>query len=131
MNYNIGDRIKDDKRDITITDIRRRNGRLEYKYICNICGYDCGPSYRDGVWKEEYWLDASHLKYDKTGCSCCQGRAVVPGVNNVGHTNKELSTYIKNEEDKLRFTQGAKRKIEFSCPDCKMSFKSDLNQANL
>ena len=130
MNYNIGDRIKDDKRDITITDMRRRNGRLEYKYTCNICGYDCGPSYRDGIWKEEYWLDASHLKYGKTGCSCCQGRAVIPGVNNVGHTNKELSKFIKNEEDKLRFTQGSKRKIEFTCPDCKLSFKASLDHVS-
>ena len=38
MNYNIGDRIKDEKRDITLTDLRRYNGRLQYKYTCNICG---------------------------------------------------------------------------------------------
>lgn len=130
MNYNIGDRIKDEKRDITLTDSRRYNGRLQYKYICNICGYDCGNSYRDGIWKEEYWIDASHIKYDKTGCSCCQGRAVVPNVNNVGFTNKELSKYIKNEEDKLRFTASAKRKIEFICPTCGLSFKSILCNVN-
>ena len=117
MKYKIGDRIKDNRRDITIINIRRHNGRLQYKYKCNICGYNCGYSYKDGIFQEEYWIDSSHLN-DGVGCSCCQGRAVVPGVNNVGFTNANVAKYIKNNYDKMRFTQSSRKKVDVICPLC-------------
>jgi len=117
LKYKIGDRIKDNRRDITIINIRRHNGRLQYKYKCNICGYNCGYSYKDGIFQEEYWIDSSHLN-DGVGCSCCQGRAVVPGVNNVGFTNANVAKYIKNNYDKMRFTQSSRKKVDVICPLC-------------
>lgn len=117
MDYDVNDTIKDGKRNITINRKERINGRLCVKYTCNICGYDCGPSYRDGEWTDEYWLDYSHLKHG-TGCSCCKGRAVVPGINNIGHTDPDIAKYIKNEIDKIRYTSRTKNKVEVECPFC-------------
>lgn len=37
MEYNIGDRIIDDKRDITIIDKKKLTRKYIYKYRCNIC----------------------------------------------------------------------------------------------
>ena len=118
MEYNVGNTIKDTKRNITLTRSRRRNGRLEYQYKCNICGYDCGESFRDGKFEKEYWLDFSHLKYSQTGCSCCSGRAVVSGINNVGYTHPSIAKYFVNDIDKLKYTYGSTKKIEVACPFC-------------
>ena len=48
--YNIGDRIVDDKRDLTITEqIYLNNNKGDkvkyYKYKCNKCGFDCGEHF--------------------------------------------------------------------------------------
>ena len=53
--YNIGDRIKDNNRDLTIIDRRIRNDKYkQYKYRCNKCGYECGESYHDQKYEKEY-----------------------------------------------------------------------------
>ena len=127
MEYEIGDVIKDEKRDLTIIAKGRINGRLSYKYKCNICGYDCGNSYKDGKWQDEYWIIGTHLTSNEVGCACCQGRAVIEGINNVGFTNPEIAQYIKNDIDKLRYTKCSKKKIEFVCPICKAEFVSTLS----
>lgn len=48
MEYNIGDRIVDDKHDITIIDKKKLTRTYIYKYRCNICGYECSDGYRVG-----------------------------------------------------------------------------------
>lgn len=117
MKYNVGDRIKDEKRDITLTRVRRRNGRIEYQYKCNICNYACGEGYKSGKYITEYWLDNTHL-HGGTGCSCCQGRTVVPGFNNIGYTDPDIAKYIKNDIDKIRYTKYSYCKVEVECPFC-------------
>ena len=127
MKYQIGDIIKDEKRNLTIIAKDRIKGILSYKYRCNICGYDCSNAYKDGKYQDEYWIIGSHLTSNKVGCACCQGRAVVNGINNVGFTSPEIAQYIKNDIDKLKYTKCSKKKIEFVCPICKTECVSTLS----
>lgn len=74
--YNIGDRITDDYRDITILDrkvdkvlnIAKKDGVahkkgekfyinvIKYKISCNNCGFDGGAFYRQRKKYDEYWV---------------------------------------------------------------------------
>lgn len=126
MEFEIGDRIKDEKRDITIIAKNRIKNKLSYKYRCNICDYDCGGSYKDGIWQDEYWINGNHLTTNKVGCSCCQGRAVIPCKNNVGFTAPETAQFIRNENDKLRYTKTSKKTVEFECPFCHSIFYKSI-----
>ena len=59
--YNIGDRLYNDKRDITIINRkveRKENGYIKkYQYSCNKCGFNCGEHYYYGDRKDDYALD--------------------------------------------------------------------------
>ena len=61
MEYNIGDRIIDDKRDITIIDKKKLTRKYIYKYRCNICGYECQDGYRAGKPEKSLWRDELDL----------------------------------------------------------------------
>jgi hypothetical protein len=119
--YEVGQRLVDDNRDLTITDrkvVEREqssntcvNGiatHLEkyYKYKCNICGYDDG-------WKVE-----SSLKLGQ-GCACCKGTVTVPGINDIPTTAPWMVDYFQGgyEEAKL-YTRYSGVKLNFKCIDC-------------
>lgn len=122
--YNIGDIIKDDKRNITIIDrkyfkrVKNGGGLKKYKYLCNICGYECGDSYKDGKYQSVYWVDETHL-LNGTGCTCCQGRTVVKGINDIETTHKEIIRYFKHKEDAYKYTCSSHKNIMMVCPICK------------
>ena len=135
--YNIGDTISDEKRNITIIDRKyvKRNtpqggGFKKYKYKCNICGYDCGESYKDGEFQHEYWIDEQHLKKG-VGCTCCQGRAVVKGINDVFTTNSKIASLLKDKEDAFRYTEHSHKKTYFECPICKKEKFTSFKNINL
>ena len=104
MNYNIGDRIKDEKRDITLTDLRRYNGRLKYKYTCNKCGYDKGEI-------SEPYLNKGH------GCICCSNRVTVLGINTIWDTAQWMVRYVGEDIAKTHCCNSNKY-IYPTCPDC-------------
>lgn len=121
--YNIGVILKDDSRDMVITDreIRKKtyikkNGSESrcnqkwYKYTCNKCGWTEG------------WIEENNLLRN-IGCSCCssQSRIVVEGINDIPTTNPELIKYFQGgyEEAKL-YTKSSGQKIYPICPDCGM-----------
>lgn len=106
----IGERFKEEKRDITITDIDLRpdkNGRnwKWYKYTCNICGF------KDG------WNTEHHI-LNGIGCSCCDGRTVVKGINDVATTHPEYVKYFANVEDAYKITHSSRKKVLMKCPNC-------------
>jgi hypothetical protein len=67
----VGTRFQENKRDITIIgrkiipkyngDGTLRQSVKYYKYKCNLCGFDCGEHYRNGEYKDEMWIEESHL----------------------------------------------------------------------
>ena len=75
--FEIGDTIKDDKKDITILDREYRNdknGKRRKWYKCNNCGWD-------NNWREE-----KHVE-DKNICPCCTGHITIKGINDIATTD--------------------------------------------
>lgn len=121
--YEIGDSIVDDKRNLIIIDrkiIPRKNKDKTckkgyavikekwYQYQCNICG-----------WKgdERSWVAESQLKRG-CGCSCCKGHTAVKGINTVGDLRPDLINYFKNKDDAFKYTLGRNTYVNCLCPDC-------------
>lgn len=110
--YSIGDVLKDEKRDIIITEkkyIRDKNGRLRrfYNYSCNKCGWEKGCS------EEKNLMEGR-------GCPvCCRSpQVVVSGINDMATTTPWMVEYLVNKEDAYRYTSQSNKKIKMACLDC-------------
>ena len=137
----IGTRLQDEKRDITITDrkIKKdKSGQLikYYKYQCNLCGFDGGFhwSIKDKEYKNEFWIRESNLLNQKIGCACCglSPSIVVKDINSIYKTNSWMIPYV-GEECAKTHTYGSIDKIEIVCPDCgqvKLCKISDIYRYN-
>jgi len=121
----IGTVLKDDKRDITITDIKRiqsKNGQWLkcYKYKCNKCGFDSGKhwSIKDKEYKDEYLVLESTL-LSGCSCACCvaQSKIVVKNINSIYKTYTWMIPYIGQECAKTH-TYNSVDRVEVTCPDC-------------
>jgi hypothetical protein len=110
--------FKDEKRDLTIVDREHRKkeqtdklgikniaNKKWYKYHCNKCGY-------------EGWILENSILSGQ-GCSCCYGRTVVEGINDIPTTAPWMVKYFQGgyEEAKL-YTRSSGQKIYPICPDC-------------
>lgn len=147
---NIGDRLKNDKRDLTITNRKildkyyvRKNGKpfiqkqIFYQFICNKCGFDSGKHYKNGVCYNEYWIEQGNLTNRKDNCPCCQK---VPKVT-VSHINSIVSNkdtewmilYFQGGYDEAKmYTPHSNQKIRPVCPVCKRikDRKISINELN-
>ena len=108
--YNIGDRFIDEKRDITIIDkkyIKDENqNKKYYRYHCNICNYNEG------------WMTESNIT-TKIGCSCCNGKTIVPGINDIPTTAPFMVQYFQGGYDEAKlYTKSSSHKIYPICPEC-------------
>lgn len=76
--YQLGQEIRDKHRDLKITDryvdFNKNKDKKYYKYKCLKCGYTGGV------------IAESHLA-SGTGCSCCAGKIVVEGINDIPTTS--------------------------------------------
>ena len=111
--------LKNDKRDITIIDREYRKikskpnkkgkiyieKRKFYKYKCNKCGYDEG------------WAKESDL-LKGNGCSCCNGKIVVYGINSIYDTTPWMVKCFINPEDAKLYASQSNDKIKVKCPYC-------------
>lgn len=103
--YEIGQVIKDEKRDMTIIEREMRNSYQYYKYHCNID-------------ENEDWIEESSLKKG-TRCNVCSNRKAMLGVNTIWDTDRYLVTdYGLDEEFAKTHTIGTKDKGGFTCKDC-------------
>jgi len=108
--YNIGDIIKDDKRNLKILDYirikRHDNNNTEkgYKYKCLI----------DGNISE---IRETALKYGG-GCNVCTNKKIIKGINDISTTNPELIKYFVDIEDTYKYTRSSGKYINMNCPDC-------------
>ena len=109
--FKTGDEIKDDKRDIVITDREYRKGKRGvnwkwYKYTCNKCGWTEG------------WIEERHL-LSGVGCSCCANQTAVLGINTIWDTDRWLCTDYGLDENFARtHTMGSGEKASFTCVCC-------------
>lgn len=124
--YNIGQIIKDEKRDITITDrkiIKNKNGwRIKYyKYRCNKCHFDCGKYYHisSKEYKDEYFILEDNLNQGK-GCPCCcvSPNIIVKGINDIATAKPEWISLFVNKEDLYTHTISSKDKVLIKCKNC-------------
>lgn len=118
--YEIGQTIRDDKRNIIISnrEFRMRKYKNEkskyekkekwYKYTCNKCGWTEG-------WIEEY-----SLSQQNNGCSCCANRTVVEGYNDIPTTAPWMIPYFQGGYDEAKlYTKNSGKKVTPICPICK------------
>lgn len=119
--YKIGDNFCNEGRNYTLIDkhrIKKASGlKPQYKYKCNICGYDCSGAYRKGKYIKELWIDSSQItRGDK--CSCCANKIVVPHINSIFSKRKDLLPYFQNIEDAKIYCENSNVKVGLICPDC-------------
>lgn len=109
----IGTRLKDNKRDFTITDREtRKNNRDKnikwYRYTCNKCGWTNG------------WIPENNL-IKGIGCSCCCNtpRVVVEGINDIPTTAPWMVKYFQGGYDEAKlYTKASGKMIYPICPEC-------------
>lgn len=111
--YEIGQVFKDDKRYMIIIDREYRdrkkiNNYIEkqkwYKYRCDKSNWNEG------------WIDESSLL--RNGCSCCNGKTVVEGINDIPNTAPNLIRYFQNGIDEAKLYTKCGGEIYPICPDC-------------
>ena len=110
---NIGDVFKDEKRDLTVIDLIYKKTAKYCRYRCNICGWDNGEMHESHIFKG-------------VGCSCCSGRTVVKGINDIATTNPEMIKYFKDECDAYKFNKYSEKETVFKCIYCGRERKSKI-----
>lgn len=133
--YNIGDNIKDNKRDLIITNKKygdyisstnkkygQKIGKLkkQYQYKCNICGFDATGT--------DYWIRERDLR-NGFGCTCCRGITTVKGINDFGSKHPDLIKYFVDENDAYIYPEFSSEYIKMKCPIC--GFQKDMKLADL
>ena len=109
----IGTHFCDEKRDMIITDrkyeLYKNGAHLKYyKYTCNICGW------KDG------WILETFLISGTRFCSCCSGKTVVQGINDIPTTDPLMIPYFQGGYDEAKqFTKATTKKFKPICPICK------------
>lgn len=104
--FEIGQKITDNNRDLTIIDreIRARYQRY-YKYHCNKCG-------------NEDWKREGHL-LRTSGCNVCnRSQKVIKGINDIATTDPELIKYFDNIEESYIYSRSSAKKVLCRCPIC-------------
>ena len=113
----IGQIFKDEKRYLTIIDReyrKNKNGQNKkyYKYRCNKCGVE--------LWS----IESALLGKRKQGCSCCAGKTIVKGINDIATTNPEMIKYFVDIEDIYTHSYCSGEKVLCKCPIC--GFKKEI-----
>jgi hypothetical protein len=103
--YVVGEIITTKTGVIKITDcIRKKNNKKFYKYHCLKCNYS-----------------GEIVEYDLKGgggCSCCWGKTVIKGTNDVATTYPYLVKYFVNIEDAYTHTYSSPKPVKFKCLTC-------------
>ena len=87
-------------------------GRLDGK-VCIITGSNSGV----GAAAAELFAKERDLLKGQ-GCSCCVGKTVVNGINDIATIYPHLVKYFVNIEDAYVHTFGSGDKILMKCPNC-------------
>lgn len=117
--------FKDDKRDLIIIDREYRLRKTKtgiinekwYNYHCNECGY-------------ESWLVEGHL-IEGNGCSCCNGKVAVLGINTIWDTDRWMCDLGVSEEDAKKYTYRSGKTIIPKCPNCGQVKNKPISISNI
>lgn len=119
--YKIGDNFCNNNRNYTITNCKKIQyqcgNKKKYQYVCNICGYDCSGGYRNGKFVDSVWFDSSQFSRGDR-CSCCSNKIVVPNINSIFATRKDLIPFFKDINDSKKYCENSNAEIILKCPDC-------------
>lgn len=125
--YEIGQNIKDSKRDLIILDREYRYNKKGYnekwyRCKCNKCGFDCTKHWnsKSKEYNDKYWIRETNLYNKQTGCPCCcpSPQIVVKGINDIFTIRPDLVKYFKNIEDTYIHSCGSSDNAFLICPDC-------------
>lgn len=61
------------------------------------------------------------------GCSVCNGKRVIVGINDIATTDSWMVKYFKNKEDSHTYTRTSNVKVDLICPYCKKETKMLLS----
>ena len=119
--YNINTHIKDDKRNITITDkkiTKDKYGvdRKWYEYTCNKC-------------ENKDWIIESSLVKQKSGWNVC-GKGFKKsklGINTIWDKTHWMVDLGVSEEDAKKYTPQSNKKIFVTCSNCGEVTKKQIN----
>lgn len=77
-------------------------------YVYIKCNEDNHPDYR---------IKPGNFTY---GCRCpvCVNKTVIPGINDIATTNKEMVKWFKNKEYATKYSSGSSEKVTFVCDVC-------------
>ena len=114
--YNVGEMIRDDKRDLTILkrvlskkkfEDGREHNIKKYIYKCNKCGY-----INDNAVLEH------NLYNHKQGCPSCANNTLICGKNDIATVAPWMIKYLVNKSDAYTHTAKTTKKVKVSCPNC-------------
>lgn len=120
----IGDNIKDQKRNFIITDVMSKKDNSNrtkkyYKYKCLNCGFDCGEHYLGGIYKGDHWTSEGRLLNKKCTCVCCNNQITAPGINDIPTTAPWMVKYFQGGyKEAKKYCKSSNKSILFICPDC-------------
>lgn len=119
--YNIGQKIIDNKRNLTITNREKIKGYSKTLPNANIKVYTCTCI---NCGDTDVKITESHLKEGR-GCPTCRGLKVVKGINDIPTTAPWMIPYFQGGvEEASQYTSNSNKKIFPVCPDCgKVSLK--------
>lgn len=110
--FKIGETIRSKDRALLILDggirAKKNNQNHRERYYVTKC-LDCG-------WSENI-VNETQLK-TKAVCSCCTGKVVVKGINDLATTHPHLVKYFVNKEESYTYGKGSHKRLEFKCPHC-------------
>lgn len=121
--FEIGQEVKDEKRDFIIVDREYRQKTQQkkyiknekwYKFICNKCGWTEG------------WIVENNL-LNGNGCVCCAGQRAVLGINTIWDTDRWMCDLGVSEEDAKKYKPQSNQKIKVKCPDCGNNKEVSIN----
>ena len=134
--FEIGDHVKDDKRDLIITDrviinklihdLKRNadytNHLKCYKYKCLKCGYECDENYKNGEYFKEHFITESHLVGNR-GCACCciAPQITVPSINSIISNQDTLwmiDLFKGGYNEAKKYTPCSTQRVTMICPNC-------------
>lgn len=84
---------------------------------------DCGKEFETKIEHVVYAVENG-----TTGCPVCNGRKVVPGINDLASRYPKVAAMWsnKNEKSALEVTAKTDKKAIFKCPDCGKEFKAQI-----
>lgn len=120
--FEVGETIYSKDRTLLVLDrgvrTKKNNPNHKERYYVTKC-LDCG-------WSENI-INETQLKI-KAVCSCCTGKIVVKGINDLATTHPHLIKYFANKEESYTYGKGSHERLEFKCAHCGFTKEKTIKQ---